>query len=161
MINIIAAMDEKRGIGKDSKIPWHISEDLKRFKRLTTGHTIMMGRKTYDSLPQKPLPSRINMVITRNPDFKADGVSVNNSFEEALAVAKENEQSEIFIIGGAQIFQQAIDMGIVDRLYLTKVEGEFGADTFFPDYSDFKKAINEESGEENGIKYKFIDLERE
>ena len=101
------------------------------------------------------------MVITRNPDFKADGVSVNNSFEEALAVAKENEQSEIFIIGGAQIFQQAIDMGIVDRLYLTKVEGEFGADTFFPDYSDFKKAINEESGEENGIKYKFIDLERE
>lgn len=162
-INIIVAMDDKRGIGKNNRLPWDIPEDLRRFKRLTRGHTIVMGRKTFESILSyigKPLPDRINMVITRNPDFKAEGVSINTSLEEALSEAKENEQNEIFIIGGAQIFQQAIDMGVVDRLYLTKVQGDYGADTFFPDYPDFKKVIREEEGESKGIKYKFIDLER-
>lgn len=163
-ISIIVAMDDKRGIGKNNRLPWHIPEDLKRFKRLTRGHTIIMGRKTFESILSyigKPLPDRINMVVTRNPDFKAEGVSINTSLEEALSEAKENEQSEIFIIGGAQIFQQAIDMGIVDRIYLTKVEGDYGADTFFPDYSQFKKVLKEEAGESNGIKFRFVDLERE
>ncbi len=163
-ISIIVAIDDKRGIGKNNKLPWHIPEDLKRFRRLTSQHTIIMGRKTFESIISytgKPLPNRINMVITRNPDFRAEGVSINTSLEEALFEAKENEQSEIFIIGGAQIFQQAIDMGVVDRIYLTKVEGDYDADTFFPPYTDFKKVISEESREENGIKYKFINLERE
>lgn len=163
-ISIIVAMDDKRGIGKNNRLPWNIPEDLKRFKKVTGGHTIIMGRKTFESILSyigKPLPNRINMVITRNPDFKAEGVSINTSLEEALSEAKENEQSEIFIIGGAQIFQQAIDMGVVDKIYLTKVQGDYGADTFFPDYPDFKKIISEEERESKGIKYKFIDLERE
>lgn len=160
-ISIIVAIDENRGIGKNGSIPWHLSADLKRFKAMTTGHTIIMGRKTWDSLPRKPLPERINMVITRNADFSvSDGVSINNSLEEALVEAKENEQEEIFIIGGAQIFQQAIDMGVVDRLYLTQVEGDFSCDTFFPDYPEFKKVLSEKSGEENGLKYKYINLEK-
>ncbi|MEK7186553.1 MAG: dihydrofolate reductase [Patescibacteria group bacterium] len=162
-VSIIVAMDDKRGIGKNNRLPWHIPEDLKRFKKLTSGHTIIMGRKTFESILSytgKPLPDRINMVITRNPDFKAEGVSINTSLEEALSEAKENEQSEIFIIGGAQIFQQAIDMGVVDIIYLTKVQGDYGADTFFPDYSQFRKVISEEEGESKGIKYKFVDLER-
>ena len=162
-VSIIVAIDDKRGIGKNNRLPWHIPEDLKRFRRLTSGHTIIMGRKTFESILSytgKPLPDRINMVITRNPDFKAEGVSINTSLEEALSEAKGNEQSEIFIIGGAQIFKQAIDMGVVDRIYLTKVEGDYGADTFFPDYSQFKKVVSEEAGESNGIKFRFINLER-
>ncbi|MEK7573190.1 MAG: dihydrofolate reductase [Patescibacteria group bacterium] len=160
-VSIIVAIDEKRGIGKNNSIPWHLSADLKRFKALTTGHTIIMGRKTWDSLPRKPLPDRINMIITRNSDLEVpDGVNVNNSLEEALIEARENEQEEIFIIGGAQIFREAIDKGVVDRLYLTQVEGDFECDTFFPDYSDFKKVLSEELGEENGLKYKYINLER-
>lgn len=162
-ISMIVAIDSKMGMGKNGTIPWHLSADLKRFKKLTTGHTIIMGRKTFDSIISyigKPLPNRINMVITRNPDFKAEGVSINTSLEEALSEANENEQSEIFIIGGAQIFQQAIDMNVVDRIYLTKIEGDYGADTFFPPYADFKKVISEESGQSNGVKYKFIDLEK-
>ncbi len=157
-------MDDKRGIGKNNRLPWDIPEDLKRFNRLTSGHTIIMGRKTFESIISyvgKPLPNRINMVITRNPDFKAEGVSINTSLEEALSKAKENEQSEIFIIGGAQIFQQAIDMGVVDRIYLTKVKGDYNADTFFPDYSDFKRVINEEFGESGEYKFRFVELERE
>ena len=95
-VSIIVAMDDKRGIGKNNRLPWHIPEDLKRFKKLTSGHTIIMGRKTFESILSytgKPLPDRINMVITRNPDFKAEGVSINTSLEEALSEAKENEQS--------------------------------------------------------------------
>ncbi len=163
-VSIIVAMDDKRGIGKNNRLPWHIPEDLKRFKRLTSGHTIIMGRKTFESILSyigKPLPDRINMVITRNPDFKAEGVSINTSLEEALSEAKENEQSEIFIIGGAQIFQQAIDMGVVDRIYLTQVEGDYNADTFFPDYSKFKRVVSEELGEEGKYKFRFLELERE
>lgn len=163
-ISIIVAMDDKRGIGKNNKLPWHIPEDLKRFRRLTSQHTIIMGRKTFESILSytgKPLPNRINMVITRNPDFRAEGVSINTSLEEALSEAKENEQSEIFIIGGAQIFQQAVDMGVVDRIYLTKVEGDYNADTFFPEYSQFKKIIHEEEGSEGEYKFRFVDLEKE
>jgi len=160
-ISIIVAIDENRGIGKNGKIPWHLSTDLKRFKALTSGHTIIMGRKTWDSLPRKPLPDRINMIITRSPGFRVpSGVSISTSLEEALVEAEENEQEEIFIIGGAQIFQQALDMGIIDRLYLTKVEGDFDCDTFFPDHSEFKKVISEEEGEESGLKYKCINLEK-
>ena len=160
-ISIIVAMDDKRGIGKNNRLPWHIPEDLKRFKRLTSGHTIIMGRKTFESILSyigKPLPSRTNIVVTRNPGFKSNGIIIADSLEDALSKANEIEKKEIFIIGGAEIFGQAID--IADKIYLTKVEGDYGADTFFPDYTDFKKVISEEEGESKGIKYKFIDLEK-
>lgn len=160
-VSLIVAIDSKNGMGKNGDIPWHLSSDLKRFKILTSGHTIIMGRKTWDSLPRKPLPDRRNLIITRNSDLTVPAeVSINNSLEEALLEAKEYEQEEIFIIGGAQIFRQAIEMGVVDKIYLTKVEGDFHCDTIFPDYSMFNKVTYEESGEENGLKYKYIDLEK-
>lgn len=162
MISLIVAIDNKRGIGKDNKIPWNIPEDLKRFKKLTLGHAIIMGRKTFESILSyigKPLPNRTNIVVTRNPDFKANGIIITDSLEAALNKAKEIEKKEIFIIGGAEIFGQTID--IADRLYLTKVEGDYDCDTFFPKYeSSFTKVLYEENRESNGIKYRFLDLER-
>ena len=161
-ISLIVAIDDKNGIGKNNKIPWNISEDLKRFKRLTTGHPVIMGRKTFESILEhigKPLPNRVNIVVTQNLDFKKEGIVILNSLEDAINKAKESENREIFIIGGARIYEQAI--GVADKIYLTKVEGNYNCDVFFPDYkSQFKRIINEEEGESNGIKYKFIDLER-
>lgn len=162
-ISLIVAVDNKNGIGKENKIPWHISEDIKRFKKLTTGHTVIMGRKTLESIVDyigKPLPERINIVVTSNPNLANEGVIVAGSLEDAFNKAKKTEKDEIFVIGGAHVFQEVIDMGIADRLYLTKVEGDFDCDTFFPDYSDFKRVIHEEKGEEGKYKFRFVDLER-
>ncbi len=168
-ISIIVAIDGKRGIGKNNSIPWHIRQDLIRLKNLTLGHATILGRTTFESMlgyyqkSGKPTMSqRTHIVITRDPLYSVDkqyGL-VAHSIEEAIELAKQKEKEEIFIIGGAQIFQKAIGMGVVDRIYLTKVAGDFDCDTFFPDYSEFKKVISEEEGEENGIKYKFIDLEK-
>ncbi len=169
-ISIIAAMDEKRGIGKNNKIPWHIKEDLQRFKTLTSGHAIIMGRKTWDSLPFKPLPKRLNIVITRNTSRQQDGLVFASSLEDAIQTGKSFEldslrispahSPEIFIIGGGQIYEQAIEKELVDKLYLTLVDGSFDADTFFPDYSEFKIVGFEESHEGKEYKYKFLELER-
>ncbi len=164
-VSIVVAMDEKRGIGKTElgigKLPWHIPDDLKRFKQLTTGHPIIMGRKTFDSiiaLRGKPLPNRTNIVITRDPTFKIEGCVVVHSLEEALEKAKKIENKEIFIIGGGQIFEQAIPFA--DRIYLTLVEGKYEADTFFPNYPEFKKLVSQENGVSNRIKYKFLILDK-
>ncbi len=161
-ISIIAAMDKKRGIGKDNKIPWHIPEDFKRFKALTSGHPIIMGRKTWDSLPLKPLLNRTNIVVTRDLSFsfaRPGLAKLAGSLEEAIEIAKKAEgNEEVFIIGGGQIYQQAIK--IADKLYLTIVDGKFDADTFFPDYSDFKKVISEEEHDNGEYKYTFLELER-
>lgn len=153
MINIIAALDEKRGIGKNGKLPWYLPEDLKRFKEITTGHTVIMGRKTFESIG-KPLPKRINIVITNNPNFQAEDIVVCNSLDEALEKAKGNT----FIIGGGEIFKQTILRA--DKLFLTLVKGDFECDTFFPDYSFFTKETFIGAGEENGIKYNFLEFEK-
>ncbi len=168
-ISIIVAMDQNRGIGKDNRIPWHLRADLIRLKNLTIGHAAILGRTTFESMlgyyekSGKPTMSmRTHIVVTRDPNYSVEPKYgfTTNSIEEAISVAKEKESEEVFIIGGAQIFQQAIEKGMVDRLYLTRVEGDFACDTFFPDYSEFKKGISEESGEENGLKYKYINLEK-
>lgn len=166
-ISIIAAMDEKRGIGKDNKIPWHIKEDLVRLKNLTVGHTVILGRTTYESMlayyqkSGKPTMSmRIHIIVTHDKNYSVDpkyGFAVH-SIEEALTLAKQKEKEEIFIIGGEKIFEQTI--GLADKLYLTIVEGDFGADTFFPDYSEFKKVVFEQKGESEGYKYTFLEIER-
>jgi len=157
-ISIIAAMDSKRGIGKNNGLMWHIPEELPRFKKITMGHPIIMGRKTFESLP-RALPGRANIVITQNPDFKAENCKIVNSLDRAIKVAKKEPGSEeIFIIGGGQIFEQSISEA--DRLYLTLVEGDFGADTFFPDYSQFKTIISEEEKQTGDYKFKFLTLER-
>lgn len=162
-VSIIAVIGKNRELGKDNKLIWYIKEDLQRFKMLTSGHPIIMGRKTWDSLPFKPLPNRYNIVITHDTNYlihNTENVKVTNSIEEAIEIGKKIDQQEIFIIGGGQIYDQAIKKGLVDKLYLTLVEGNFDADTFFPDYSQFKKVIFEESHEGEGYKYKFLELEK-
>ncbi len=151
-------MDEKRGIGKNNGLMWHIPGELPRFKQITMGHPVIMGRKTFESIG-RVLPGRTNIIITQNPNFKAQSCQIVGSLDEAFRHAQgEPGSEEVFIIGGGQIYQQAIDKA--DRLYLTLVEGDFGADTFFPDYSNFTKVISEEDREDSGYKYKFLTLER-
>lgn len=168
-ITIVVAIGKKRELGKDGKLLWHIPEDLKRFKALTMGHPIIMGRKTFESIPAKfrPLPGRTNIVVTRNPDFlprlnlgeAEKTVVVAKSLEEALAKAKELDTEEIHIGGGAEIYKQALPF--VDRLYLTLIDAEKEADTFFPPYEHlFKKVMTHSHHEHEGLKYQWIDLER-
>ncbi len=153
-------MDSRRGIGKNNGLMWHIPGELPRFKQITMGHPVIMGRKTFESIG-RALPGRTNIVITQNPDFKVQECKIVGSLEEALRQAQGKAGAdEVFVIGGGQIYQQAMEKGIVDRLYLTLVEGDFGADTFFPDYSEFTKIISEENKEEGDYKYKFLTLEK-
>jgi len=157
-ISIIAAVAEKnRAIGKDNKLLWHIPGDLPRFKKITTGHPVIMGQKTFESLG-KPLPNRTNIVLTFDKSFQAPGCIVAYSVDEAIKIASEKDPQEIFFIGGGSVYAQAIKFA--DKLYLTLVEGEYDADTFFPDYSEFKKVIFEEPHESAGYKYKFLELQK-
>lgn len=155
-ISMIAAIASgNRALGLNGRLIYHIPEDLKRFKKITSGHPIIMGRKTFESIGI-PLPNRKNIVITRDEDYFAEGVEIVHSLDEALKLAEGDD--EVFIIGGGQIYKEAI--GKADKLCLTLVEGNPDADTFFPDYSDFKKVVFEEEHESDGLRYKFIDLER-
>jgi dihydrofolate reductase len=129
MISIIVAVSEDWGIGKDNELLWHISEDLKRFKRLTTGNTIIMGKKTWESLPRRPLPGRKNIVLTDNPKETIEGAVTAYSIEDGLSKCDKNE--EIFIIGGGSIYRQF--MPIADRLYITHVHKKAPADIYFPE----------------------------
>lgn len=162
-ISIIAAIGKNRELGKDNKLIWHIRKDLERFRELTKGHPIIMGRKTWESLPIRPLSNRYNIVITRDTKYSIQNIKnvvIARSLEEAITAGKKVEKSELFIIGGGQIYEQAIEKGSVDKLYLTVIDSSFEADTFFPDYSEFKKIVFEKSGESEGYKYKFLDLEK-
>lgn len=149
-------------IGRQDKLMWPIPEDLKRFKRLTMGHPVIMGRKTFESILQslgKPLPGRTNVVITRDPNYTHEGAVVVHSLEKAIEKASEIDSEEIFIGGGAQIYEQALPF--TDRLYLTLIDDEKPGDAYFPPYEHlFTKKLAEESGEFNGLKYKWVDLER-
>ena len=129
MISIIAAISEDNGIGKDNKLLWHIPEDLKRFKKLTMGQCIIMGKKTWESLPKKPLPGRKNIVLTDNPDEHIEGSITAYSIDDALSKCSKDEQ--IFIIGGGSIYRQF--MPLASRLYITHIHKSTAADTFFPE----------------------------
>ena len=157
IISIIAAIGENRELGRDNKLLWRIPEDLKRFRVLTEGHPIIMGRKTFESIG-RPLPKRTNIIITRQADYKAEGCIVVGSVEAAIAKAKEFDEQEIFIIGGGEIYKQALPM--VDKLYLTVVKGSFHADVFFPDYSEFAKIIKQETGSFENYNITYLELTR-
>ncbi len=150
MISIIVAVAANNVIGGENKLLWHIREDLQRFKTLTSGHAVVMGRKTWESLG-RPLPNRTNIVITRNPDYKPDGVLVAQSLEAAIELAKGDD--EIFVIGGGEIYRQA--MSIADRLYITHVECSYEGDTTFPDILAEQWRVVEESRFERGEKYEY------
>lgn len=140
MITIIAAAGSNNELGKDNDLVWHLPKDFKRFKKLTTGHHIIMGRKTFQSFP-KPLPNRVHIVITRNTDYHPEGAIIVHSMTEALELAKNDPQ--IFIIGGGEIYK--LGMKIADKIELTRVNSSFEADTFFPEIpSDDWKLISEE-----------------
>lgn len=159
MVSIIAVIGRNRELGKNNKLLFHIPSDLKRFREITGGHPVIMGRKTYESIGH-PLSSRVNIVISGNPSFQAEGVLIVPTLEKAIDKAKvEKGSEEIFVIGGGSIYAQAL--GIADRLYLTVVDADVpDADTFFPDYSGFTKVASREIHHNTTYSYTYFTLER-
>ena len=132
-ISMIAAMAHDRVIGKDNQMPWHMPADLAHFKRVTLGKPVLMGRKTFESIG-RPLPGRRNLVISRNPDYQADGIEVVGSVEGALALLADNEVAEVMVIGGGHLYAELLPKA--DCLYLTRIELEVEGDTRFPAFAD-------------------------
>ncbi len=162
-ISIIVAMDEKRGIGKNNDLLFRIPSDMKRMKELTTGHPLIMGRKTFESLGRL-LPNRTHIVITSKPQslshLNYQPHHIVSSLEEGIEIARKCPGAdEIFIFGGARVYSGAIEKGLVDKLYITIVKGEYKADVFFPEYEGFK-TIKKEEHQENGASFTFSELVR-
>jgi dihydrofolate reductase len=156
MISIIVATSKNRVIGNNNSLIWRLPADLKRFKQITTDNTIVMGRKTYESIG-KPLPNRRNIIITRDTNYLVDNCEVVNSLEEALMLCN----NECFIIGGGEIYKQSID--IADRIHLTLVQEDFEGDTYFPEIGkEWTKVSREDfqGDDKNSHKFSFIDYER-
>ena len=157
MITIIAAIAKNNALGKDNDLIWHLPADLKRFKKVTTGHHILMGRNTFESIG-KPLPNRTTIIITRNKNYFKEGCLIANSIEEAIEMVENKD--DIFIIGGAQIYKESIEKDLVDRLDITQVHHEFEADVFFPeiDLKIWKETAREdlEADEKNKFDFSFV-----
>lgn len=155
MISIIVAMDKNRVIGFEGKIPWRLPADLKRFKQLTMGHAVIMGRKTFESLG-KPLPGRTNIVVTRRKDFRAQGCMVVHSLQEGLKVAGKDP----FVIGGAELYKQALPLA--GRLYITQVDLRVPkGDAHFPEINRKEwKLVEEQSGENNNLQFRYLTYDR-
>ncbi|MBP1630529.1 MAG: dihydrofolate reductase [Bacteroidetes bacterium] len=160
MLNIIVAIDENNAIGNENKLPWHLSEDLKFFKRTTTAMAVVMGRKTWQSLPIKPLPNRINIVMTRNPDYNLNGVVTMNSVSEVVDFASSGNQT--FVIGGAEVYKTFLPLA--DKLYVTKVYKSYPADAYFPAIDPEIWLLEEESelhyDEKEDVNFKFLVYKR-
>lgn len=155
MISMICAIGKNREIGLNNKLLWDLPNDLKHFKDVTKGHIVIMGQVTFESIG-KALPNRKNIVLSLDENYQAEGCEVSNDLK-GLAEKYQNTEEEVFIIGGASIYKQFILYA--SKLYLTLVDDSPKADTYFPDYSEFKNIISEsDTKEENGIKYKFIEL---
>jgi dihydrofolate reductase len=162
-LSILVAMAKNRVIGKDNTLPWQLPPDLKRFKQLTMGHHIVMGRKTYESIG-RPLPGRTSIIITRQPDYQVPGAIVVASIDQALKVSSEGQEigQEIFVIGGAEIYQQALEL--CQRIYITEIQQEFDGDTLFPELNQQEwREISREKHRLNdggGLEYHFVVLDR-
>jgi len=143
-VSLIVAVSENDVIGKNNDLIWHLPEDMKYFKETTQNHFVIMGRKNFESIPDKyrPLPNRTNVVVTRQSSYEARGCLVVNSVEEALAKAKEAQDPEPFIIGGGEIYHLALKNNLVDRIYITRVHKSFDGDTFFPKLKDEWKLMS-------------------
>lgn len=161
---IVAGMEQNsRAIGRENGLLWHVKEDMQRFKRLTLGHPVIMGRKTFESIVEilgKPLPGRTNIVVTRNPEYAHDGATTATSLEEALQIAESEHPTEIHIGGGSQLYEQALPL--VSRLNLTLFDDpEVIGDVFFPSYeTEFVEVAREEHTTDDGLQYAWVDFER-
>lgn len=161
-LSLIAALGKGRELGKAGKLLWRLPDDMQRFKELTLGHPVIMGRKTWESLPEKfrPLPGRTNIVVTRQAGLEAAGATVTDSLESALAASKRAPGAdEIFVIGGGELYAAALPLA--GRLYLTLVDATAEADTFFPEYEkEFTKVISDEPYNLDGLHYQWVTIER-
>ncbi len=160
MISLILAMAENGAIGNAGAIPWRIPDDMRRFKALTMGKPIIMGRKTWDSFPRKPLPGRTNIVITRDRNFAAQGAVVVHSFEDALSRAQEEAPSEIMIVGGAEIYLAALPKA--ERIHLTEVHAEVPGDAHMPKFDPaiWKETARERHVSDQGPAFSYVTLDR-
>lgn len=160
-IALVVAMAENRVIGKSGALPWRIPEDMKWFRAITMGKPCIMGRKTWESLPKKPLPGRINIVVTRDSGYVADGATVATSFDDAVAAAMRHEPEEIAVLGGAQIYAEA--MKRADRIYLTRVHKSFDGDAFFPALDEREWQATQRVAlqtSSSGLTYDIVELDR-
>jgi dihydrofolate reductase len=161
-ITLIAAMGANRTIGLNGDLPWRLPADLKRFKALTHGHPMIMGRRTFDSIGGAPLPGRWTVVLTRDRSWSAPGVQVAHTLDEALALAAATGDDEVFVAGGEDIFRLALDRA--DRIQLTRIEHDFPGDTFFPEFdeSQWQVVEREDHGptDEAPFSYSFLVLDR-
>ncbi len=164
IISLIAALAKNRVIGKNNDLPWRLPDDMKYFMETTKGHCVIMGRKNYDSLPHKfrPLANRTNIVVTRQQNFEAKGCIVVHSMEDALKAAQQHNEKEVFVMGGAEIYAQALK--VANRLYLTEIDAEIDGDTFFPavNYNDYKEIsrIKHHADEKHRYAFDFVVYER-
>ncbi len=155
-VSIIVAIDREGGIGRNGDLLFHISDDLRRFRRLTTGHTIIMGRKTFESFPKGPLPDRRNIIITRNHDYHVDGAATAGSIDEALRMCAHEDK--VFIIGGGEIYRQAFPLA--SCLEITRIDAVAEADTFFPEINPAEWTLTAEepamTDPKTGVTYRFL-----
>lgn len=144
-LSMIAALDAVNGIGKNNDLMWNLPADMQFFKETTKGHVVIMGRKNYDSIPEKfrPLPGRKNVILSRQPDFEAPGCLVFSSLADCLQQLQLEEGQKAFVIGGAQIYALALESGLVNEIFLTHIDKVYSADTFFPDFdvSSYQKSL--------------------
>lgn len=158
MISLLVAHDQNRVIGINNDLPWHVPEDLAYFKKISMGKAMVMGRKTYESIG-RPLPGRLNIVLTRNKDFSAEGVVVVHDLDEAIRQAKAYAE-EVMVIGGADLFRMSLE--IADRLYITLIDEQFEGDTFFPAYGFEWKLVksSEKQVSKTGVAYTYLVYEK-
>jgi dihydrofolate reductase len=161
LIKILVAFDENRVIGKNNALIWHLPADLQRFKTLTTGHVIIMGRKTYESIG-RPLPNRTTIAITRQETFNPEGILVSHSLEEAILKAKSISREDIYIVGGAEIYQMSL--AVADQILVTQLHDIFDGDTYFPEIPlDTWEIVTREKGitdEKNKLQYSFLTYQK-
>ncbi|MCB5187892.1 dihydrofolate reductase [Methylobacillus caricis] len=157
-LSLIVAVAQQRVIGLNNTLPWHLPEDLKRFRALTTGHHIIMGRKTYDSL-NRLLPERTTVIVTRNRDYQVPGALIAHSLQEAVELARDD--NEVFLIGGAELYREGLQLA--NRLYITEIDAVFEGDAFLPEFDleDWREVAREQHISAKGLPFSYITYQRQ
>ncbi|MBI2966607.1 MAG: dihydrofolate reductase [Bacteroidetes bacterium] len=159
-VSLIAAVSENLVIGRDNGLPWRLPADMEYFRKTTIGHHVIMGRKNYETIPLKfrPLKGRTNIIVTKNRDFTADGCRVVNSVEDGIELARVAGESEVFIIGGGEIYRYVLDKNLIDRMYITRIKETFEGDTFFPviDVNKWKEISRRENKQDEKNRYDYV-----